>query len=70
ESLLDLALARQHAMRESSYSAPLAWQALSKDTIVQDGRVSRRHLRLEHGGAHLADPPSQWHGDLGVRALA
>ena len=33
ESLLDLALARQIGMRETTYSAPLAWQAITKQVV-------------------------------------
>jgi len=70
ESLLDLALARQHAMRETSYSAPLAYLGITKESMVRDGQLVRDHPRLVHGGAHLADPSSQWAGDVASRALA
>jgi peptide/nickel transport system permease protein len=69
ESLLDVALSRQLAMRESSYSAPLAYQAITKQTITRDGQVTRDYPRLQHGGAHLVDPGAQWRGDLAWRAV-
>ena len=34
ESLLDLALARQIGMRETTFSAPLGWQAITKQTVT------------------------------------
>jgi peptide/nickel transport system permease protein len=68
ESLLDLALARQLAMRESSYSAPLATLEFSKQAMVVDGKAVRDHPRLVHGGAHLKDPARDWAGDVAARA--
>ncbi|MCH7345756.1 ABC transporter permease [Pelomonas sp. CA6] len=75
ESLLDLALARQIGMRESSYSAPLAYRGFSKEAVsLDDGRIVREHPRLAHGGAHLDGTESQlrqaWAADLARRALA
>jgi len=71
ESLLDLALARQLAMRESTYSQPLATHALTRQTITRgDGQIVRDHPRLEHGGAHLADPARDWAGDVLARSAA
>lgn len=67
ESLLDLLLARQNAMRETSYSAPLATRALAKEAVTRDGQTLREHPRLLHGGAHLADE-SQWAADVTRRA--
>ena len=42
ESLLDLVLARQVATRETTYSAPLATHAFTKETIERDGAVGAR----------------------------
>lgn len=70
QSLLDLALARQISMRESSYSEPLAWRALNKQSVTRDGVTLREFPRLEHGGVHLTDPETQWAGDVSSRALA
>jgi len=69
ESLLDVALSRQLAMRESSYSAPLAYLALTKQTLTRDGQVTRDFPRLQHGGAHLGDPAAQWRSDLVWRGI-
>ncbi len=70
ESLLDLALARQIGMRESSYSAPLAYLAYSKQVVTRGGEALREFPRLAHGGAHLKEPASDWAGDVRSRALA
>ncbi len=69
ESLLDLALARQIGMRETTYSAPLGWQAITKQTVTRDGQSVRELPRLLHGGAHLKNPDAEWTTDLWQRAL-
>jgi peptide/nickel transport system permease protein len=69
ESLLDVVLSRQLAMREVTYSSPLATHAYTKQSIEVDGQVVRDFPRLEHGGAHLQDPTKQWRGDVTSRAL-
>ena len=68
QSLLDLALARQIGMRESTYSEPLAYLALTKESVTRNGQVSREYPRLVHGGAHLANPARDWQADLLQRA--
>lgn len=70
ESVLDLLLSRQIEMRETSYSAPLAWRGFNKDSVAHGDEVVREFPRLAFGGAHLADPETQWVGDLATRALA
>jgi len=71
ESLLDLALARQVQMREATYSRPLAYQGLNKDSVVgPDGEIRRDYPRLAFGGAHLAQPERDWAADVQRRALA
>ena len=70
ESLLDALMARQIEMRETGYSVPLAWRGLNKEPMERDGQPVRDFPRLKHGGAHLADPPTQWAGDVATRALA
>ena len=71
ESLLDLALARQVQMRETTYSRPLAYEGLNKDSVVgPDGQIRRDFPRLAFGGAHLADPARDWAADVRRRALA
>ncbi|NCT82280.1 MAG: ABC transporter permease [Comamonadaceae bacterium] len=68
-SALDLLLQRQIAMREVSYSLPLATQGFSKESVeAADGAVRRDYPRLQFGGAHLADPATQWAGDVAARA--
>ena len=69
ESLLDLVLARQLAMRETSYSEPLDYLANTKDSVTRNGQTTRELPRLLHGGAHLADPARQWRADLWQRSL-
>ncbi len=42
---------------ETTYSAPFAAQAYTKETVEQpDGRSVREYPRLKYGGAHLKDP--------------
>ena len=53
ESLLDAVFARQLEMRESSYSAPLAYVAHNKQTTTVNGQPVRDFPRLQFGGAHL-----------------
>ncbi len=55
ESLLDLLLARPIAMRETTYSKPLAAHGFTKETVEVDGVVERRLPRLDHAGRHLGD---------------
>jgi peptide/nickel transport system permease protein len=69
ESLLDLLLARQIAMRETTYSAPLAYVAITKESVQRDGQTLREYPRLIHGGAHLTDPTTQWQADLWRRGV-
>jgi peptide/nickel transport system permease protein len=70
ESLLDLLLSTPIAMRETSYSRPLAWQSFGKETVVRDGHPVREHVPLQHAGRHLADPVRQWPGDVAWRAVS
>ena len=69
ESLLDVVLARQIGMRETTYSAPLGYRAITKETVTRDGQTLRELPRLLFGGAHLTDPPAQWRADLWQRGL-
>jgi peptide/nickel transport system permease protein len=70
ESLLDLVLARQLAMRESSYSEPLAYRAFNKQAVTRGAETTREYPRLAFGGAHLQDPARDWAGDIATRTLA
>ena len=69
ESALDLVLARQIAMTESSYSAPLAYMSLTQETHMVNGVATNEYVRLKHGGSHLQDPAVQWAGDVTQRAV-
>jgi peptide/nickel transport system permease protein len=69
ESLLDLVLARQIGMRETTYSAPLAYLAITKQAVTREGVALRELPRLLHGGVHLANPETDWAADLWQRAL-
>lgn len=55
ESVLDLLLARLIEGRETSYSAPLAIQGFTKDSVKVNGQVVRTFPRLVHGGEGLKD---------------
>ena len=63
ESLLDVLLARQLAGRETSYSAPLAMRAFTKDSVEVAGATERIYPRLLYGGKSLHDD-TEWAGDL------
>ena len=67
ESLLDLVLARPIGMRETTYSAPLAYLAITKQSVERNGQTVRELPRLIHGGAHLTNPATQWEADLWQR---
>jgi peptide/nickel transport system permease protein len=66
-SLLDVLLERPLAMREASYSAPLATHALIKQAVERNGVTVREVPRLEFGGAHLTDPQLEWGRDIAER---
>ncbi|WP_395702636.1 ABC transporter permease [Aquabacterium sp.] len=70
ESLLDLVLSRQIRMREATYSAPLAYEALTKQPVERDGQIVRELPRLAYGGAHLKDPAQEWARDVATRAVS
>jgi peptide/nickel transport system permease protein len=67
ESLLDLALARQIAMRETTYSSPLATHGHTKESITADGKTVRDFPRLAFGGAHLKNPHEERARDVAAR---
>jgi peptide/nickel transport system permease protein len=68
-SLLDGILSRLVESRETTYSRPLATVSFTKESVEKAGRVERVAPRLTYGGAHLADPDTQWAGDVAQRAL-
>lgn len=54
--------------KEKTYSAPLAWQQFTKESILQEGGETIRDFpRLRFGGRHLDDPEQQWLGDVLMR---
>lgn len=63
ESLLDVMLAHQIAGRETSYSAPLAIRAFTKDSVEVAGNTERVYPRLLYGGKSLRDD-AEWAGDV------
>ncbi len=71
KSVLDRLLDQLRQRPERTYSAPLAYNAYSKETIeLPEGRQAREYPRLKFGGAHLSQPESQWAGDVARRVLA
>lgn len=68
-SVLDVLLAQQLEMRETSYSAPLAYAGFNKDAVAHGDEIVREFPRLAYGGAHLKDPATEWAGDVTRRTL-
>ncbi|MDE2048333.1 MAG: ABC transporter permease [Betaproteobacteria bacterium] len=69
ESLLDVVLARQIAMRERDWSAPFSAYGLRKESNAFSAQAAPDYPRLKFGGAHLQDPRTQLAGDITARAL-
>jgi peptide/nickel transport system permease protein len=70
-SALDLWLTPLRTGVETSYSAPLATHAYSRESVSDGaGGLRRVHPRLRHAGAHLADPARERAADITRRALA
>lgn len=69
-SVLDTLLAHAVDTREKTYSVPLAWWSFQRETQVVNGVEVRDTPRLAHGGAHLADPATEWVPDLVRRSAA
>lgn len=67
-SLLDQLLMHAIESREKTYSAPLSYQSLQKETVIVDGAEQRVNPRLAFGGAHLTDPAAQWQADVLTRS--
>jgi peptide/nickel transport system permease protein len=60
-SLFDWLAEPLRANQEKTYSAPLAVHLYAKETIeLPDGTTIRGYPRLDHAGAHLADPAERW----------
>lgn len=68
-SVLDLLATPLRIRKEKTYSAPLAMNAYSKETIeAEDGTKVRDYPRLRHGGAHLVAAEKRT-GDIVYRVL-
>ncbi len=71
QSVLDVVLGSLRSRREKTYSAPLATQLYSRETVeLPGGRQERVYPRLKHGGAHLADPARDFTPDIARRVLS
>jgi peptide/nickel transport system permease protein len=68
-SVFDALVGPLRSRSEKTYSAPLAIQLYAKEFIERDGVTVRDYPRLQHGGAHLADP-GQHRADLLQRTAA
>lgn len=70
-SVLDVLLTPLRTGVETSYSAPFAARAFSKESVLAaDGRVRREYPRLRYGAASLADPPHARAHDIFLRGAA
>ena len=67
-SLLDQVLWELIQSRESTYSRPLSYLGFTKESLIVNGEVQRVAPRLQFGGQHLADPETQWLGDVAAKA--
>ena len=68
ESVLDVLLDDLVQTREKTYSAPLAWQGFTKESMERNGSAIRDYPRLRKGGAHLKNPETEWTTDVLKRA--
>ncbi|KAF0103741.1 MAG: peptide/nickel transport system permease protein [bacterium] len=65
KSVLDKLLTPLREHVEKTYSAPFATHLYAKETMTgPDGRELRDYPRLKHGGAHLADPDTEFWPDV------
>jgi peptide/nickel transport system permease protein len=69
ESLLDLVLARQIAMREREWSQPFAYHGFRKESNAFSAQADAQYPRLAHGGMHLKTPEQERAGDIAARGL-
>ena len=64
-SALDIIMTPMRTQVEKTFSAPLATQLYSKETIqYEDGSAQRVYPRLKYGGAHLKDPENDYASDI------
>jgi peptide/nickel transport system permease protein len=67
-SALDALLTPLREKVEKTYSAPFATHLYAKETMTgPDGKEVRDFPRLQHGGAHLADPQQDFWPDVLMR---
>ncbi|AEG02234.1 ABC transporter permease [Methylomonas methanica] len=70
-SLLDVACNTLRKHKEKTYSAPFATHSYAKETLALDNGSTRwGYPRLQYGGAHLADPETEWAGDVFAKTLS
>ena len=69
ESVLDLILAPQIAMREKEWSSPFAYHSFRKESNAFSEKADVDFPRLKFGGAHLTKPEEQRAGDITARGL-
>lgn len=69
-SVFDKLASKLRTEKAKTYSAPLATHRYSKELIeLPDGRQVRDYPRLTYGGAHLADPATEWGADVARRCF-
>ncbi|MGH8623273.1 MAG: ABC transporter permease, partial [Burkholderiales bacterium] len=69
-SVFDKLAAKLRSQKGTTYSSPLATHRYSKELIeLPDDRQVRDYPRLKYGGAHLADPATEWGPDIARRCL-
>jgi peptide/nickel transport system permease protein len=70
-SVLDVALQSLRAKREKTYSAPLATELFSRETVeLPGGGQAREYPRLKYGGVNLKNAQNEWAGDVAQTATA
>ncbi len=68
-SVLDILVTPLRTQVEKTYSAPLATHLYAKETIqLPSGEQIRAFARLQHGGAHLQNPETEYNGDIAWRS--
>ncbi len=68
-SVFDSLVSGLRERHEKTYSAPFATRLYAKETTqLPDGTQQRIYPRLEHGGAHLADPDNKGRDILSLTA--
>ena len=68
-SLFDALVGGLRTQKEKTYSAPLAAYLYTMESVEGSEGTLRVHPRLRYGGAHLADPASDWGGDVALRVV-